>query len=80
MAAFLGFAFVDSADWVKFNLDGKVAAENDCELSFYVRGAAWPEEAAKVWGEAVITKPVSVAAIHALRAEHKNAFIAAIAE
>ena len=24
MAAFLGFAFVDSADWVKFNLDGKV--------------------------------------------------------
>jgi len=24
MAAFLGFAFVDSADWVKFNLDGEV--------------------------------------------------------
>ncbi len=57
---------------------GKVAAENDCELSFYVRGAAWPEEAAEVWGDAVVTKPVSVAKIHAWRKENPDVFIAAM--
>ena len=57
---------------------GKVAADNDCELSFYVRGAAWPEETAETWGDAVITKPVSVSKIHAWRKENPNVFIAAM--
>ena len=57
---------------------GKVAAENDGELSFYVRGAAWPEAAAETWGDAVITKPVAVSKIHAWRKENPDAFIAAM--
>ena len=31
MAAFLGFKFVDSADWVKFNMDGSVNEETSYE-------------------------------------------------
>ena len=57
---------------------GKVAAENDGELSFYVRGAAWTEGVEETWGEAVITKPVSVSKIHAWRKENPDAFIAAM--
>ncbi len=58
---------------------GKVAAENDCLLSYYIRGAQCPEaEVAEQWGEAVITKPVSVAKIHAWRKENPQAFIAAM--
>ena len=60
---------------------GKVSAENAIELRFYVRGAkdAWLEEnAATTWGEAVITKPVSVNAMHAWLKDHPDAFIAAL--
>ena len=32
MAAFLGFEFVDAADWIRFNLDGSVDQENSYEL------------------------------------------------
>ena len=61
----------------------KVAAVNEDALCYYVSGAqdAWLEEnKAEAWGDAVVTKPVSVSAMHAWRAEHKDAFIAAIAE
>jgi len=60
---------------------GKVSAENAIELRFYVRGDkdAWLEEnAATTWGEAVITKPVSVNAMHAWLKDHPDAFIAAL--
>ena len=60
---------------------GKVAAENDDELCYYVRGAkdAWIEEiAAETWGDAVVTKPVTVEAMHQWLANNPEAFIAAI--
>ena len=60
---------------------GKVAAENATQLRFYVRGAkdAWLEEnAATTWGEAVITKPVSVNAMHAWLKSHPSTFLAAL--
>ena len=60
----------------------KVAAKNTDELSYYVSGVkdAWiAENTATVWGDAVITKPVSVEAIHAWRKENPEAFIAAFA-
>ena len=60
---------------------GKVSAENAIELRFYVRGDkdAWLEEnAATTWGEAVITKGVSVNAMHAWLKDHPDAFIAAL--
>ncbi len=61
---------------------GKAAAENDDELTYYVSGCqdAWLEEVkAEVWGDAIITKPVSVEAMHTWLADHPEAFIAAIA-
>ena len=61
---------------------GKVAAENDDELCYYVRGAkdAWIEQiAAEAWGDAVVTKPVTVEAMHQWLANNPEAFIAAIA-
>jgi len=61
----------------------KVAAVNENALCYYVSGVqdAWLDEIkAESWGDAVVTKPVSVAAMHAWRAEHKDAFIAAFAE
>ena len=61
---------------------GKVAAENNDELRYYVRGAkdAWLEEIAEEsWGDAVVTKAVTVEAMHQWLAEHPEAFIAAIA-
>ena len=59
---------------------GKVRADNSVLRSFYVRGAkdAWLEaNTQENWGEAVITKPVEVARMHAWLAEHPGAFIAA---
>ena len=59
---------------------GKVAAENDDELCYYVRGAkdAWIDEiTAEVWGDAVVTKPVTVEAMHQWLANNPEAFIAA---
>ena len=61
----------------------KVAAVNDDELVFYVRGDrdAWLEDnASERWGSAVITKPVSVNAMHAWLKDHPDAFIAAFAD
>ena len=58
---------------------GKVKAENNETMHYYVRGAAWAD-AEETWGSAVITKPVSVAAMHAWKKENPDAFIAAIAE
>ena len=64
------------------NYGGKVAAENDDELRYYVRGAkdAWIEEIAdETWGDAVVTKPVTVEAMHQWLADHPETFIAAFA-
>ena len=59
---------------------GKVAAENDDELRYYVRcdKDAWIEEIAEErWGDAVVTKPVTVEAMHTWLANNPEAFIAA---
>ena len=56
---------------------GKVSAVNTETMRYYVRGAKW-EDAEESWGSAVITKPVSVAAIHAWHKENPDAFIAAL--
>ena len=60
----------------------KVNAVNTDELCYYVSGAqdAWLEEnKAEAWGSAVVTKPVSVEAMHAWRNQHPGVFIAAFA-
>ena len=60
---------------------GKVAAQNDEELVFYVRGDkdAWLEEnKAETWGEVIVTKPVSVAAMHRWLKAHPGTFLAAV--
>ncbi len=64
-------------------LGKKVKAENTDCLSYYVRGGkdAWLEENRQdAWGNAVITKPVAVDAIHAWLKNHPDAFIAAFSE
>ncbi len=55
----------------------KIAANNEEKLCYYVRGGAWanPKEQ---WGDAVITRPVSVSDMHAWLREHPQAFIAAM--
>ena len=65
------------------NYGPKVAAVNDELLTYYVRGNSdeWLESnAGQRWGNAVITKPVSVSAMHNWLKEHPEAFIAAFAE
>ena len=60
---------------------GKMAANNDEELSFYVSGATdtWLEENCKeTWNSAIITKPVSVTAMHNWLKANPTAFIAAM--
>ncbi|MBQ8910132.1 MAG: homoserine dehydrogenase [Oscillospiraceae bacterium] len=60
---------------------GKVAADNAVERRFYVRGDkdAWLEEnAQETWGNAIVTKPVSVSAMHAWLKAHPGTFIAAL--
>ena len=60
---------------------GTVAAKNDEELRFYVRGEsdAWLESVtAETWGEGIVTKSVAVDEMHAWLKEHPNAFMAAI--
>ena len=54
-----------------------VKAANDAVMTYYVRGGKW-ENAAESWGDAVITGPVRVAAMHAWLKEHPDAFIAAL--
>ena len=59
----------------------KTPAQNEDNMVFYVSGVkdAWIEEiTAETWGNAVVTKPVSVAKMHAWRKENPNAFIAGI--
>ena len=60
----------------------KVAAVNDEELIYYVRGPKdeWlTANTSEQWGEAVVTTPVAVSAMHAWLAKNPDAFIAAIA-
>ena len=56
---------------------GKVAADSSVELTWYVRGN-WQGEVAEKWGEAVVTKAVSVADMHAWIKQNPDAFVAAI--
>ena len=58
---------------------GKTSIDNSGTLSYYVRGG-WDGEIAESWADAVITKPVAVAQMHAWLKNHPDAFIAAIAE
>ncbi len=60
---------------------GKVCADNSLLRSFYVRGCtdAWLEENTQArWNGAVVTKPVSVAAMHDWLKAHPGTFIAAM--
>ena len=56
---------------------GKVAADTSEELTWYVRGN-WEGEVAETWGNAVVTKAVSVAEMHAWIKANPDAFVAAI--
>ncbi len=56
---------------------GKVSAVNDEKLTFYVRGN-WTGSVSEQWGDAVITEPVAVDAIHAWLKENPDSFIAEI--
>ena len=55
----------------------KVSADTSVELTWYVRGN-WQGEVAENWVEAVVTKAVSVADMHAWIKENPDAFVAAI--
>ena len=60
---------------------GKVAADNSVTRQYYVRGGqdSWLQDNAQEnWGEAVITKPVAVDAMHKWLKANPNAFIAAL--
>ena len=62
---------------------GKVSAKNTDTLRYYISGSndAWLDEIAEErWGDAVITKPVSVEAMHTWLKDQPEAFIAAFAE
>ncbi len=59
----------------------KVTAINNVKLSYYVSGASdeWLEERKELnWGDAVVTRPVSVHRMHSWAKEHPGAFIAAL--
>ena len=59
----------------------KVSVDNSEQLTYYVRGEAdsWlTENTAEIWNSAVLTKPVSVSAMHAWLKSHPGAFIAAM--
>ena len=55
----------------------KVAANNSETYRWYVRGG-WQGEAEESWGNAVVTKMVSVSDMHAWLKENPEAFVAAI--
>ena len=60
---------------------GKVAADNSLLRQFYVRGDkdSWLEEnTQETWNNAIITKPVSVQAMHAWLKDHPGTFLAAL--
>lgn len=54
-----------------------VDVDNSEELTWYVRGG-WQGEAAETWGDAVVTKAVSVSDMHAWIKANPDAFVAAI--
>ncbi|MBQ4641625.1 MAG: homoserine dehydrogenase [Oscillospiraceae bacterium] len=59
----------------------KISAENTDTLSYYVSGAtdAWLQtNTQQIWGDAVVTAPVSVEAMHTWRKANPDAFIAAM--
>ena len=61
----------------------KTQVVNDTQYCYYVRGEkdSWLEENKKEnWGEAVVTKPLSVTRMHTWLKNHPNAFIAALPE
>ena len=61
----------------------KVCAVNDQKMTYYVRGDvdSWLQSnTAEKWGNAVLTKPVSVNDMHAWLKVHPGAFIAAVGE
>lgn len=55
----------------------RVTADNSEKLTWYVRGG-WTGDVEEVWDGAVVTKPVSVADMHAWLKENPDAFIAEI--
>ena len=58
----------------------KVAADNSEKLCYYIRGGkGLPASATEIWGNAVITEPVSVSTVHAWLRQNPEAFIAALA-
>ena len=62
---------------------GKVTAQNDNKMCYYVRGEqdAWlAENTAECWGNAAVTKPVAVSEMHRWLQAHPQAFIAAFAD
>ena len=61
---------------------GKRSAVNDHAMRFYVAAQdAWLEENKEdTWGEAIVTKPVKVADMHAWLAKNPGVFVAAFAE
>ena len=61
----------------------KTPVVNEDLYSYYVRGDsdAWlTDHQQETWGDAVVTKPVTVAKMHAWLKEHPGAFIAALPE
>ena len=57
----------------------KVSVDNSAALCYYIRGGNFPaDQIAQRWGNAIITKPVSVASVHAWLKENPDAFIAAL--
>ena len=59
----------------------KVTVINNVKLSFYVSGCTdeWLEKnKATCWGNAIVTRPVSVHSMHSWLKDHPNAFIAAL--
>ena len=60
---------------------GKTAVDNSCLHRYYVRGGLWPAERTEQrWGNACVTRPVSVEAMHRWLKGHPDAFIAALPE
>ena len=59
----------------------KISAENSDQLCYYVNGVqdAWlVSNKQESWGNAIVTKPVSVAEMHTWLSTHPDAFIAAM--
>ena len=57
----------------------KVSVDNSAPLRYYIRGGQFPaDQVEERWGNAMITKPVSVESVHAWLKENPNAFIAAL--